>query len=142
MKKINNTKTLSLRLEKHASNAEYIANHLLNHPAISNVWYPALKQNAEKQNFEKQMKNGGGVLSFELKSGFEACIHLLKNVKICTLTASLGTADTLIQHPASMTHAKVNPEQRKKAGISDGMIRLSVGLENPNDILSDLISNL
>ena len=70
-------KTLSLRLEKHASNAEYIANHLLNHPAISNVWYPALKQNAEKQYFEKQMKNGGGVLSFELKSGFEACVHFV-----------------------------------------------------------------
>jgi methionine-gamma-lyase len=134
----NGLKTLSLRMDKHCSNAMQVANFLEQHVAVSKCNYLGLRSSAYHELSKQQMTGFGGVLSFVLKDGMEAGIRLMKNVQFCTLTASLGTADTLIQHPASMTHSNMPKAQREASGISDGMIRLSVGIENVEDIIDDL----
>jgi methionine-gamma-lyase len=131
-------KTLSLRMDKHCANALAVARFLEQHTAVLKVNYLGLKSHADHALAKKQMSNYGGVLSFELKKGYKAGEKLMKNVRFCKLTASLGTIDTLIQHPASMSHYFVPKAQREQYGITDGLIRLSVGIEDVNDIIADL----
>ncbi|ERT57374.1 methionine-gamma-lyase [Peptoniphilus koenoeneniae] len=131
-------KTLPLRMEKHCANAMKVAEFLENHPAVESVAYPGLKSFKYYDLAKKQMKLPGAMISFELKGGIEAGRTLMNSVKLCTLAVSLGDAETLIQHPATMTHSPYSKEEREAAGITDGMVRLSVGLENADDIIADL----
>lgn len=128
-------KTLALRMEKHCSNALQIARYLESHPMISRIWYPFLESHPQYELSKKQSKGGGGVISFELKGGIEAGKILMNNVKIWQLAVSLGGVESLIQHPASMTHAVMDPNLRKEAGITDGLVRISVGIEDVNDLI-------
>ena len=131
-------KTLSLRMEQHCANAMAVAKWLEQHKAIARVNYLGLDSHSDHLLARKQMKNYGGVLSFEMKKGYKAGERLMKRLRICKLTASLGTTDTLIQHPASMSHFFVPRAQREQYGISDGLVRLSVGIEDVRDIIADL----
>jgi methionine-gamma-lyase len=131
-------KTLHVRLDRHCENAGQVARFLEQHPAVARVYYPGLSSHPQYELARRQMDGPGGVLSFELKGGLEAGRRLMNGVKLCQVAVSLGDADTLIQHPASMTHAVVPPEVRLKMGISDGLVRLSVGLEDPRDLMADL----
>jgi len=131
-------KTLSLRMQQHCANALAVAKWLQAHKAISKVNYLGLESHPDHALAKKQMKDYGGVLSFEMKKGYKAGEKLMKHLKFCKLTASLGTTDTLIQHPASMSHYFVPKEQREKFGITDGLVRLSVGIEDVQDIIDDL----
>lgn len=136
---IHGVKTLALRMKEHAANAMKVANYLENHPNVERVWYPGLESHAQHNLASSIMKNGfGGVISFELKGGYDSGEYLMNNVKLCTLAVSLGTVDTLIQHPASMTHSVMDELLRKEAGISEGLIRISVGIEDAEDIIYDL----
>lgn len=130
-------KTLSLRMQQHCSNAMTVAKWLQSHKAISKVNYLGLESHPDHTLAKKQMKDFGGVLSFEMKKGYKAGEKLMKQLQLCKLTASLGTTDTLIQHPASMSHYFVPKEQREKFGITDGLVRLSVGIEDVQDIIDD-----
>ncbi len=131
-------KTLPLRMEKHCANAMKVAEFLESHPAVASVAYPGLKSFKYYELAKKQMRLPGAMISFELKGGIEAGRTLMNEVKLCTLAVSLGDAETLIQHPATMTHSPYSKEEREAAGITDGMVRLSVGLENADDIIADL----
>jgi methionine-gamma-lyase len=131
-------KTLSLRMQQHCINALAVAKYLQAHKAIGKVNYLGLESHPDHTLAKKQMKDFGGVLSFEMKKGYKAGEKLMKQLKFCKLTASLGTTDTLIQHPASMSHFFVPKEQREKFGITDGLVRLSVGIEDVSDIIADL----
>lgn len=131
------TKTLGLRMERHCENALKVAEYLEKHPKVEKVYYPGLPSNPQYALAKEQMDGFGGMLSFELKGGFEAAKTLLNNVKLVALGVSLGCVDSLIQHPASMTHANVPAEERLKAHITDGLVRLSVGVEDIEDILAD-----
>ncbi len=132
-------KTLPLRMKKHAENAMEVAEFLESHDAVEKVWYPGLKSHPQHKLSSSVFENGfGGVISFELRGGFNAGEQLMNKVKLCTLAVSLGTVDTLIQHPASMTHSVMDPELREQAGITDGLVRLAVGIEDVEDIISDL----
>jgi methionine-gamma-lyase len=136
---INGIKTLSLRMRKHAMNGITVARYLESHPAVDRVWYPGLQSHPQHHLATSMLRGGfGGVISFELKGGYEAGKNLMNNVKLCTLAVSLGTVDTLIQHPASMTHSVMDEELRRKAGISDGLVRLATGVEDAEDIIHDL----
>lgn len=130
-------RTLSLRMERHNENAMAVAKLLDEHPAVETVYYPGLKNFPGHDTARKQMSGYSSLLAFELSGGIEAGKRLLTNVKIATLAVSLGSVDTLIQHPASMTHAGMTPEERARAGITDGLVRLSVGIENIDDLLRD-----
>ncbi|MBL4655671.1 MAG: aminotransferase class I/II-fold pyridoxal phosphate-dependent enzyme [Bacteroidia bacterium] len=134
----NGINTLSLRMEKHSNNALAIAAFLEKHPKVSKVNYLGLDSNPQHELAKKQMKLFGGMISFELTNGFDAGAKMMDNIKFCTLAASLGTLDTLILHPASMSHLGVDKEIREEHGITDSLIRLSVGIENVNDIIEDL----
>ena len=131
-------KTLHLRMERHSENALQVARFLEGHPAVERVYYPGLPSHPQHALAQRQMDAPGGVISFELRGGLEAGRRLMNSVRLCQVAVSLGDADTLIQHPASMTHAVVPPEARLQAGISDGLVRLSVGLEDVRDIIADL----
>lgn len=132
-------KTFEIRMERHASNGMAMAKFLAQHPQVAEVYYPGLPDNPGHAVAGKQMINGyGSMLSFELKGGYEAGVKLLESVQIPTFAVSLGNVDSLIEHPASMTHVVVPPEERLKAGISDGLVRLSVGIENIEDLLDDM----
>lgn len=131
-------KTLHVRMDRHSQNALAVAQFLESHPAVARVYYPGLPSFPQYALACSQMDGFGGIISFELKGGLQAGIGLLNGVQICQVAVSLGDADTLIQHPASMTHAVVPPEDRIKMGISDGLVRLSVGLEDPTDLIEDL----
>ncbi len=136
---LNGVKTLPLRMAKHATNAMKIAQFLESHPDVDKIWYPGLESHPQYSLAQRIMKNGyGGIIAFELKGGFEAGKSLMNNVKLCTLAVSLGTVDTLIQHPASMTHSIVHEEIKKQAHITDGLVRLAVGIESAEDIIHDL----
>lgn len=130
-------KTLEIRMEKHCSNAMIVANYLNQHQAIAHVNYTGLKNHPDFDVCAKQMKHPGALMSFELKGGLEAGKKFINNLQMCTRAVSLGTLDTLISHPASMTHYSVPREERIKFGITDGLIRLSVGVENVEDIIKD-----
>jgi len=131
-------KTLGIRMRKHEENAKKIAEFLEKHPKIDHVFYPGLPSFSQHDLAKKQMRGFGAMLSFELKGGTEAGKKLMNSVKLCTIAVSLGTVDTLIQHPASMTHAVVPKEDKLKCGITDGLVRISVGIENVEDIIADL----
>lgn len=131
-------KTLGLRMEKHCENAQKVAEFLENHPNVKAVYYPGLKSHPQHDLAKKQMKLPGAIISFELKGGLEEGKKLINSTKLCKLAVSLGDIETLIQHPASMTHSPYTKEERLKAGISDELIRLSVGLEDVDDIINDL----
>ena len=135
----NGIKTLPLRMAKHADNALKVARFLEDHPKVDKVYYPGLRSHPQYDLAASIMQNGfGGMITFELKGGYEAGVTLMNNVELCTLAVSLGSVDTLIQHPASMTHSVVDEESRLAAGITEGMVRLSVGIEGADDIIADL----
>lgn len=131
-------KTLPVRIERHNENAIKVAEFLETHPKIKKVYYPGLKSHPQHELARRQMSGFGGTLSFELKGGLEAGRKLMNSVKLCLLAVSLGAVETLIQHPASMTHAIVPREERLKAGITDSLVRISVGIEDVTDIIQDL----
>ena len=131
-------KTLAVRMERHCASAQVVAEYLEQHPLVSQVYYPGLKSHPGHQFIGSQMKAAGGVIAFEIKGSLKDGETFINNTQLCTLAVSLGDAETLIQHPASMTHSPYTPEERAAAGISDGLIRLSVGLEDVNDIINDL----
>jgi len=131
-------KTLAVRMEKHSDSALTIAQRLEAHPKVAKVFYPGLPSHPGYAIAKKQMKKFGGMIAFEVKGGTDAGKKVMNLMELCILAVSLGDCESLIQHPASMTHASYSPEERKKAGISDGLIRLSVGLEHPDDIIADL----
>jgi methionine-gamma-lyase len=135
---IRGLKTLHIRMERHADNAMKVAEFLESRPEIEWVRYPGLPSHPQHELARTQMSGYSGMLSFEIKGGIEAGRKLMDNVKLCSLAVSLGATDTLIQHPASMTHACVPLEVRKNVGITDGLVRLSVGIEDSEDIIEDL----
>jgi len=131
-------KTLALRVERNQSNAEIVAEFLEQHPKVAWVKYPGLKSHPQYELAKKQMAGPGSMISFGLKGGFEAGKKLMDSVHLALLAVSLGGVETLIQHPASMTHASVSKENKLKAGITDDLVRFSVGIEDVNDIINDL----
>lgn len=135
-------KTLELRMDKHCSNAMKVAKFLNTHPAIEKVNYPGLDSHPDYAIAKKQMKHPGAVMSFEVKGGFEAGKKFIDNLTMCVRAVSLGTVDTLISHPASMTHFGLTKEEREQFDITDGLIRMSVGIENVEDIINDLNNSL
>lgn len=139
---IQGMKTLELRMDRHCSNAMHIANFLQSHTAVSNVNYTGLPHHPDHAVAKKQMRHPGAMLSFELKGRLEAGIRFMNKLKLCVRTVSLGTCDTLLSHPASMTHYSVPKEEKEKYGITDGLIRMNVGIENIQDIIADLSQSL
>ena len=135
---IQGIKTLEIRMERHCHNALEVANYLETHAAVEKVNYAGLITHPDFYTALKQMKHPGPMLSFELKGGFQAGIDFMNKLKMCVRTVSLGTCDTLLSHPASMTHYSVPKEEKEKYGITDGLIRMNVGIENLQDIISDL----
>jgi len=135
---INGIKTLELRMERHCHNATEVADYLLQHQQVAKVNYAGLSSHPDHYTAMKQMRHAGAMLSFELKGGLQAGIDFMNKLKMCIRTVSLGTCDTLLSHPASMTHYGVPKEQREQYGISDGLIRMNVGIENVQDIIADL----
>lgn len=131
-------KTFELRMQRHCENAMQVARFLQGHPKVDKVYYPGLESHPGHEIALRQMSCFGGMISFELKGGLAAGEAMLNHVRLMTLAVSLGNTDTLIQHPASMTHAGVPREERLKIGLTDGLVRLSVGIENVEDILADL----
>ncbi len=134
----NGLKTLALRMEKHSSNALSVATFLENHPNVDFVNYPGLPSHANHEIAKKQMASFGGMLSFEVKGGFEAGKKFMNELRLCSLAPTLGNTDTLVLHPASMSHLHIDRALRIQFGITDGLIRLSVGIEHEDDIKSDL----
>ena len=134
--------TLDVRMERHCKNALEIAKRLECHPAISWVKYPFLPSHPQYNIAVEQMSSGGGIVSFELKNGLSAGKNFLDSLKLFTLTANLGDTRSIATHPASTTHSKLTQEQRSDVGISDGLVRLSIGLEHVEDIWADLIGAL
>jgi cystathionine gamma-lyase len=135
-------KTLAVRMERHCSNAQKVAEFLERHAKIKKVMYPGLPSHPQHDFARKQMTGFGGMISFHLRGDFEACKRLLKHVKIFTVAESLGGVESLIEHPSSMTHASVPREERERVGVTDSLIRLSVGIEDAEDIISDLSAAL
>ena len=135
---INGMKTLEVRMDRHCHNAMEVARFLITHPSVAKVNYNGLPGHPDHAVAMKQMKHPGAMMSFELKKGFQGGVDFMNNLKMCTRTVSLGTCDTLLCHPASMTHFSVPREAREKYGITDGLIRMSVGIENLPDIIADL----
>lgn len=131
-------KTLELRMEKHSSNAQIVAQFLENHPMVEHVLFPGLLSFPQYKLANQQMRLPGGIISFEIKGGIENGKKLLNSLKLIKISVSLGDAETLIQHPASMTHSPYSAEERKKSNITDGLVRLSIGLEDVKDIIEDL----
>jgi methionine-gamma-lyase len=135
---INGMKTLELRMDRHCSNAMEVAKYLSTHGAVARVNYTGLSNHPDHATAMKQMRHPGAMLSFELKGGLQGGINFMNKLKMCTRTVSLGTCDTLLSHPASMTHYSVPKEEKEKYGITDGLIRMNVGIENLTDIINDL----
>ena len=131
------TKTLAVRMERHGENALHVARWLTKQKRIRTVYYPGLPTHSQHRLASKQMKNFGGMISFDLGS-LTAANRFLRRVELCALAESLGGVETLISHPATMTHASIPPAQRRKIGVTDGLVRISVGLEDVDDIINDL----
>jgi methionine-gamma-lyase len=129
-------------MDRHCENAIKVAEFLQEHSKISRVNYPGLTSHPDHRVAKKQMRKPGGMLSFEIKGGVQPGINFMNKLQMCVRTVSLGTVDTLLSHPASMTHYGVSKEQREKYGITDGLIRMNVGIENLDDIISDLDQSL
>ncbi len=134
----NGLRTFGLRMERHCNNAARVADYLATNSGVGTVNYLGLSSHPDHATAKKQMKHAGAMLSFELRGGFDAGINFMNRLKMCTNAVSLGTCDTLVSHAASSTHMGVPREQRLAFGITDGLIRMSVGLENVEDILNDL----
>ncbi len=135
---IQGMKTLELRMERHCHNAMEVAGFLEQHAGVAKVNYTGLASHPDHYTAMKQMRHPGAMLSFELKGGLEGGIDFMNKLKMCVRTVSLGTCDTLLSHPASMTHYSVPKEEKEKYGITDGLIRMNVGIENLQDIINDL----
>ena len=131
-------KTLHLRMQRHWENAEKIATYLESHPKVSKVVYPGLESHPMHEVAKAQMKGYSGMISFELEDGLEAGKKLMNSVELCLLAESLGAVETMITHPATMTHAEVPREERLARGFEDGLVRLSVGIEDADDLIADL----
>lgn len=131
-------KTLPLRMARHCENARRVARFLKSHPRITRLVYPGLESFPQFELARRQQNSGGALIAFEVEGGVEAGVRLMNSVRLCALAENLGAAETIITHPVSMTHGAVPPQQRAAAGITDGLVRLSVGLENPDDIIADL----
>lgn len=131
-------KTLALRMDRAQANSMKVAEYLENHPKVEWVRYPGLKSHPQYELAARQMDGPGAMISFEVKGGLEAGKIVMNNVKLALLAVSLGGIETLIQHPASMTHSKMSREAKLRAGITDGLVRLSVGIEEAEDIIADL----
>ena len=131
-------KTLEIRMQKHCLNARLVAEFLDQHPAVEKVYYPGLTNHEGHDIAARQMRDFGGMLSFEVKGGRAAGVKLVNALHLITVAVSLGDAETLIEHPASMTHSTYTEEELAASGIPAGLIRLSVGLENAEDIIADL----
>lgn len=135
-------KTLKLRVDRHCKSAAVVADMLEAHPAVARVYYPGLESFSQHELAARQMPGFGGMIAFELKGGFEAGVTMMNRLDLVRRAVSLGDAESLIQHPASMTHSTYTAEERAAHGISEGLIRLSVGLEEVEDILADLDQSL
>jgi cystathionine gamma-lyase len=135
-------KTLHVRMPRHSTNAQRVAEYLERHPKVAKVTYPGLPSHPQYAIAKEQMSGFSGMLSFELKGGIPAGTALMNNVELCSLAESLGGVETMITHPATMTHVDVPAEQRHARGLSDGLVRLSVGIEDVDDILADLAQAL
>jgi len=135
-------KTLPLRMERHCSNAQKIAEFLEKHQSVAQVYYPGLKSHPGNKFIGTQMKAAGGVIAFEIESDLKGGSDFINRMELFSIAVSLGDAESLIQHPASMTHSPYTQEERLEAGISDTLIRISVGLENVDDLLADLEQSL
>ncbi|MCI6160343.1 MAG: methionine gamma-lyase [Prevotella sp.] len=131
-------KTLHVRMDRHCSNAQKVAEYLEKHPKVESIAYPGLKCFPQYDLAKKYMKMPGSMIAFEVKGGLEAGRTLMNSVHLCSLAVSLGDTETLIEHPASMTHSPYTPEERAASNISEGLVRLSVGLEDTEDIIADL----
>ncbi len=131
-------KTLHLRMARHAENAQKVAAFLEAHPKVARVAYPGLASHPQHAVARAQMSGFSGMISFELNGGMAAGKALMNGVRLCGLAESLGSVETMITHPATMTHAEVPPEERHARGLSDGLVRLSVGIEDADDIIADL----
>lgn len=131
-------KTLALRMERHNQNAMSVARALESHRAVSRVLYPGLPSHPQHDLAARQMTGYGGMLSFELRGGREAGVHLVESTRLAVLAVSLGSVETLVEHPASMSHSLLSDEELRRAGIPPGLIRLSVGIEYPDDLIADL----
>jgi cystathionine gamma-lyase len=131
-------KTLHVRMERHVANAEHIAHFLQSHPMVEHVIYPGLKEHPDHALCRKQMRSPGGMISFVIKGGIEAATRFLESTHLFACAESLGGVESLIEHPAIMTHASIPPQIRAQLGIADGLIRLSVGIEDVDDLQNDL----
>lgn len=132
------SKTLHLRMKKHAENAQVIAEFLESHSKVLDITFPGLTSHPQHETAKDQMDGFSGMICFELKGGIEAGRKLMNNVRLCALAESLGAVETMITHPATMTHVDVPVEERNARGLTDGLVRLSIGIEDPIDILNDL----
>ena len=131
-------KTLPIRMDKSCRNAMAVAKYLEKHPKVSKVFYPGLETHPQHALAKRQMSDFGAMVSFEIAGGYDAAVCMMNHVHVFTLAVSLGCVDSLVQHPASMTHAVYTPEARAHAGITDGLIRLSCGIEDEEDLIKDL----
>jgi O-succinylhomoserine sulfhydrylase len=130
--------TLAVRMDRHCENALSLAKWLESHPRVSNVKYPFLKSHPQYEIAKKQMRQGGGIVTFEIEGGIASGVKFLNTLKMLSLTANLGDSRSIASHPASTTHLRVPSEERLKVGITDGLIRISVGLEHIDDIIEDI----
>jgi cystathionine gamma-synthase/cystathionine gamma-lyase len=135
-------KTLAVRMREHERNALFLAEHLKGHPKVEKIYYPGLSTHPQHDVAKKQMSGFGGMVSIELKGGFRAVEKFLSKLKLFTLAASLGGVESLVLHPASYSHRILPEKERKKLGISDSLIRLSVGIEHKEDLKNDLAQGL
>lgn len=135
---LRSTKTLHIRMERHCANAKRVAGYLSEHGAVEKVIYPGLESHPQHEIAKKQMRDFGGMVTIYLKDGLDKARTMLERVRLFGLAESLGGVESLIEHPAIMTHASVPPEQREQLGISDGLVRLSVGIEDVEDLIEDL----
>ena len=135
-------KTLDIRMERHCANARKVAEFIVNHPAVAKVYYPGLDSFPGHEIAEKQMRLPGGMIAIELKADKATTAAALNKLQLCTIAVSLGDAETLVEHPATMTHSTYTAEELAAAGISEGLVRVSVGLEDPEDIIDDFRSVL
>ena len=135
-------KTLDIRMERHCANARKVAEFFVNHPAVAKVYYPGLDSFPGHEIAEKQMRLPGGMIAIELKADKATTATALNKLQLCTIAVSLGDAETLVEHPATMTHSTYTAEELAAAGISEGLVRVSVGLEDPEDIIDDFRSVL
>ena len=134
--------TLDIRMQRHCDNADILAQWLEKQEAVTHVYHPSLSSHPQHELAQKQQSRFGGLLSFEVKGGKKAAWHVIDSTQIISITGNLGDAKSTITHPATTTHGRLTLEQRQKAGITDGLIRISVGLEDINDLQNDLLRGL